>query len=404
MNILFIAQRIPYPANKGEKIRSFNQAKYLADIGHNVHVISPIEEASEVTYCQQLSQFERITCDYQNLSAKLPRLLLGLLKNESLSVANFYSKALQKKIDLALREKSFDAVVCTSSAVAKYIFHSATLKGLAHRPKLLTDFMDLDSDKWQQYADKSSFPMNLVYQREAKLISKYEQKIQQSFDACFFIADAEVNLFKKSVANANNVYTLGNGMNTEEFYPASTPPKNADPVFLFTGVMDYKPNIDAVLWFVEEIWSGILNQYPKARFIIAGMNPSNAVNELKKITGVEVTGFVDDILPCYHESDYFVAPFRLARGVQNKVLQAFACGLPVISTPMGAEGIDCQDNTDILIANNQHQFLSAIKKLENDSELKAQIKEKALTLINEHYSWQGKLQVLDDVLKQGADH
>jgi len=240
--------------------------------------------------------------------------------------------------------------------------------------------------------------MRLIYQREAKLIGQYERAIQQSFDACFFIADAEVNLFKKKAMDANNVHVLGNGMNTKEFYPAGTPPKNEAPVFLFTGVMDYKPNVDAVIWFVEEIWSGILNQYPKARFIIAGMNPNNAVQELTKITGVETTGFVDEILPYYHESDYFVAPFRLARGVQNKVLQAFACGLPVISTPMGAEGIDCEANKDILLANNQHEFLSAIGMLETDNELKAKIKQNALTLINEHYSWEGKLQVLDEIL------
>ena len=398
MNILFIAQRVPYPANKGEKIRSFNQIKYLADNGHNVHVISPIEDESEITYSEQLAEFDHISCDYQLLPAKLLRLLSGLLKNESLSVANFYSKALQKKIDETLTSITFDAVICTSSAVAKYVFQSNTLSSLPQKPQLLMDFMDLDSDKWQQYADKSSFPMRLIYQREAKLIGQYERAIQQSFDACFFIADAEVNLFKKKAMDANNVHVLGNGMNTKEFYPAGTPPKNEAPVFLFTGVMDYKPNVDAVIWFVEEIWSGILNQYPKARFIIAGMNPNNAVQELTKITGVETTGFVDEILPYYHESDYFVAPFRLARGVQNKVLQAFACGLPVISTPMGAEGIDCEANKDILLANNQHEFLSAIGMLETDNELKAKIKQNALTLINEHYSWEGKLQVLDEIL------
>ena len=386
MNILFIAQRVPYPANKGEKIRSFNQIKYLADIGHNVHVISPIEDKNEVLYSEQLAEFDRITCDYQILPAKLLRLLSGLLKNESLSVANFYSKALQPKIDDALQNMSFDAVICTSSAVAKYVFQSDVLSSLPKKPQLLMDFMDLDSDKWQQYADKSSFPMRLIYQREAKLISQYERTIQQSFDACFFIADAEVNLFKKKASDANNVYVLGNGMNTKEFYPAENAPKNDAPVFLFTGVMDYKPNVDAVVWFVEEIWSGILNQYPKARFIIAGMNPNNAVQELTKITGVETTGFVDEILPYYHKSDYFVAPFRLARGVQNKVLQAFACGLPVISTPMGAEGIDCEENKDILLANNQHEFLSAIKMLEKDSEFKQQLSDNALTLIHEHYS------------------
>jgi len=127
LNILFIAQRVPYPANKGEKIRSFNQIKYLADNGHNVHVISPIEDESEITYSEQLAEFDHISCDYQLLPAKLLRLLSGLLKNESLSVANFYSKALQKKIDETLTSIPFDAVICTSSAVAKYVFQSNTL-------------------------------------------------------------------------------------------------------------------------------------------------------------------------------------------------------------------------------------------------------------------------------------
>ena len=130
---------------------------------------------------------------------------------------------------------------------------------------------------------------------------------------------------------------------------------------LFTGVMDYKPNIDAVVWFVDNVWQEILKEYPEARFIIAGMNPTSNVKGLEKISGIEVTGFVDDILPYYHQSDYFVAPFRLARGVQNKVLQGFACGLPVISTPMGAEGIDCTNDLDILIASTADEFLSCIK-------------------------------------------
>lgn len=402
MNILFIAQRIPFPANKGEKIRSFNQAKYLAEKGHNVHIISPMEDKEEACFAKQLSAYANITCSYSLLPHKGIRLFTGLLKNESLSVANFYSLSMQKLIDQTIRDKAFDAVLCTSSAVAKYLFQSASLKSLPERPKLLMDFMDLDSDKWQQYADNSRFPMKWVYQREAKLIAKYEQKIQQSFDACFFIADAEVSLFKRSASQIENVYTLGNGMNTEEFYPPETAPNNEAPVFLFTGVMDYKPNVDAVVWFAEEIWPGILNQYPQARFIIAGMNPSHSVQELTKLTGIETTGFVDDILPYYHQSDYFVAPFRLARGVQNKVLQAFACGLPVISTPMGAEGISCIDNKDILLANNQHEFITAIKKLETDEAFKKQVAKNALTLIQEHYSWEGKLQVLDDILHHSS--
>lgn len=400
MNILFIAQRIPYPANKGEKIRSFNQIKFLADMGHNIHVISPIENETEVEYCEQLAQFKNIHCEFKKLPAKSLRLLVGFFKNEAMSVANFYSNALQSTIDFALKAHHFDAVICTSSAVAKYVFASKTLNQLPKKPMLLMDFMDLDSDKWRQYADKASFLMRRVYQREAKLISQYELKIQKSFDACFFIADAEIDLFKQTTGDVDNIHLLGNGMNTKEFYPAPHPTNNQSPKFIFTGVMDYKPNVDAVVWFVEHIWKEVIKQHPDAEFIIAGMNPNSTVQNLKKYPGITITGFVDDILPYYHQADYFVAPFRLARGVQNKVLQAFACGLPVISTPMGAEGITCEVNKDILIANNTDEFLTAINSLESNSTLKASITENALKLIYDHYSWSGKLQKLDKELKK----
>lgn len=399
MNILFIAQRIPFPVNKGEKIRSFNQAKFLTDLGHHVHVISPIEDKSEVAYVEQLSRLNNFSCEYVHLKSKPLRLLSGVLKNESLSVANFHSSRLQNIIDNALAKQNFDAIICTSSAVAKYVFKSRVLSSIEKRPKLIMDYMDLDSDKWQQYADKSTLPMRLIYQREAKLIAKYELKIQQSFDACYFIADAEVNLFKQGAGNASNVHTLGNGLNTEEFYPTTVAPNNNAPKFIFTGVMDYKPNVDAVVWFVEKCWPNISKTYPKAEFIIAGMNPNTAVMNLKKYSGITITGFVDDILPYYHQADYFVAPFRLARGVQNKVLQAFACGLPVISTPMGAEGIDCVDGEHILLANTPDEFLQYINLLEKDEHLKQALKNNALTLIYNHYSWQGKLAPLQSFIE-----
>lgn len=408
MKILFIAQRIPYPANKGEKIRSFNQAKYLADLGHNIHIMSPIEDESEIAYCQQLAALDNFSCDYHLLPAKPLRLLTGLMKNESLSVANFYHTTLQKKIDNVLSTEAFDVVLCTSSAVAKYVFNSKVLATLAKKPKLLLDYMDLDSDKWQQYADKTAIPMKWVYQREAKLIARYELKVQQVFDAGFFIADAEVALFKKNaqqvLASSNNtmenIHTLGNGMNTQEFYPATKKPNNKAPVFIFTGVMDYKPNVDAVVWFVEECWPAILAELPQAEFIIAGMNPNTAVMNLQQYNGITITGFVDEILPYYHKADYFVAPFRLARGVQNKVLQAFACGLPVISTPMGAEGIECKDNQHILLADTPADFLTKVRQLETETTFKQQLIENALTLIQAEYSWQGKLSPLQVIIEE----
>ncbi|PKG81321.1 group 1 glycosyl transferase [Colwellia sp. 75C3] len=398
MNILFLAQRVPFPPNKGEKIRTFNQLKHLAEQKHKISVCAPLDQSEDVNYFKELADRYCENITNHALTVKPIRLLKGLLKGQALSVANFYVNELQNKFDCLLQQECFDVVICTSSAMAEYIYKSKSIQNLEKKPLLLMDFMDLDSDKWRQYAQTSNWPMKWIYQREARVLAKYEQQITHDFDTSFFIADAEVDLFNSRCSNAGKVLTMGNGMDTTAFVPAKAAPENEAPVFLFTGVMDYKPNVDAVVWFIETVWPSILAKYKKARFIIAGMNPSSAVNELTNITGIEVTGFVDDILPYYHQSDYFVAPFRLARGVQNKVLQAFACGLPVISTSMGAEGIDCVQDEHILIANNEVGFLSAVEKLENDQVFRTTIKKNALSLIHEHYSWQGKLQVLDDVL------
>ncbi len=400
MNILFLAQRVPFPPNKGEKIRTFNQLKHLAEQKHKISVCAPLEQHEDVNYFKELADKYCENITNHGLTVKPLRLLKGLLKGQALSVANFYVNELQNKFDCLLQQECFDVVICTSSAMAEYIYKSKSIQNLEKKPLLLMDFMDLDSDKWRQYAQTSNWPMKWIYQREARILANYEQQITHDFDTSFFIADAEVDLFNSRCNNVGKVLTMGNGMDTTAFVPAKTPPENEAPVFLFTGVMDYKPNIDAVVWFVETVWPSILTEYKKARFIIAGMNPSSAVNELTNITGIEVTGFVDDILPYYHQSDYFVAPFRLARGVQNKVLQAFACGLPVISTSMGAEGIDCTKDNDILIASTASEFLSCIKRLVSDSEFSEKIKANALSLIHRKYSWEGKLQILNETLRK----
>jgi sugar transferase (PEP-CTERM/EpsH1 system associated) len=397
VNILFLAHRVPFPPNKGEKIRTFNQLKYLHD-KHQVSICAPLEKDEDLSFFKTLSDEYCHNVSYSSLPNKPVRLIKGLMTGKALSVANFYSNDLQIKLDHLLLKLEFDAVICTSSAMAEYIYKSKSLQVLTKKPLLLMDFMDLDSDKWRQYAEASRWPMKWIYQREAKVLADYEKKVTHDFDSSFFIADAEVELFQSRVNSSGKVLTMGNGMDTDSFVPAVSPPTNEAPVLLFTGVMDYKPNIDSVVWFVENIWQKILKEYPKARFIIAGMNPTSHVKNLQKISGIEVTGFVDDILPYYHQSDYFVAPFRIARGVQNKVLQGFACGLPVISTPMGAEGIDCTKDIDILIASTADEFLSCIKHLDCDADFREMIKANALKLIHERYSWEGKLQVLDDVL------
>lgn len=401
MNILYLSQRIPFPANKGEKIRTFNQIQFLQDQGHSISVFSPQESPDDVVFCTQLNDIAGINSELFEIRPKWLRLFTGLTNGKSLSEANFFSAKLKTRLEQEIVTGQYDAIVCTSSAMAAYLLNSKVLAACSNKPKLLVDFMDLDSDKWLQYAQSSNWPISWLYNREAKQVKTLELAAKELFDVTYLISNQEVELFERIAGNREKVEVLGNGLNTEEFYPAKNKTSTADsePVFIFTGVMDYKPNVDAVVWFVNDCWKAIKADWPNAKFIIAGMNPSSEVETLGQDSSIEVTGFVDDILPYYHQADYFVAPFRIARGVQNKVLQAFACGLPVISTPMGAEGIDCTEGKDILLANSPSEFVAAINELQKTSSMKQQIAESALSLIHNNYSWQSKLKPMLKVLR-----
>jgi polysaccharide biosynthesis protein PslH len=399
VNILILSHRVPFPPNKGEKIRTYHQLKYLSELGHDIHLFAPYESADELAHFDSLHASLCRTTNAAKLSFKLGRLLWGLLKGQALSVANFYTKTLQHQFDALISQTKVDAILCSASSMAEYVFNSSVLANLPTQPLLIMDFMDVDSDKWGQYAQQAGFPMSLVYAREQRYLANYERRIVEKFDACYLIADAEVQLFNREVVKSNKVQVMGNGLDRNAFYALRVKPSNAAPIFLFTGVMDYKPNEDAVIWFVQQCWPTIIQRHPKAKFVIAGMNPSADIKRLAHQTSIEVTGFVDDILPYYHQADIFVAPFRLARGVQNKVLQAFSCGLPVVTTPMGAEGINCRNEHDVLLATTPADFIQQIQRLLDEPSLAIAIGGNAEQLILEQYSWQGQIQPLVELLK-----
>jgi len=398
LKTLYISQRIPYPPNKGEKLRSFYQIKYLLENNHNIFLCCPYTTDDELELFKQFTDQYGVSTQQCKLGPKLLRHFSGIASHKALSISNFYSSRLQDIIDQLISQEAFHNIVCTSSSLAEYIFNSSTLPKLNNRPKLIMDFMDLDSDKWRQYSESSTFPMKWIYKRESILLTRYEKKIYRFFDICFFVSKAEVDLFCQNNECTEKPLAIGNGIENESFTPAIHPPENDGPVFIFTGVMDYKPNIDSILWFTNNVWPKITIKYPESRLIIAGMNPTPGILALTKVKGIEVTGFVDDILPYYHQSDFFIAPLRIARGVQNKVLQAFSCGLPVISTSMGAEGIDYTDGKNILIADTPDAFFDSIEKLIENKILYQSLKDNALQLIKNHYSWDVKLATLGKIL------
>lgn len=399
MRILFITQRVPYPPNKGEKLRTYHQIKHLLAKGHYITVASPIADAQEEHYAQALSAKLGVEVICAPLKTSVFAYCGALFKGTALSEAKFYSSLLQQRIQEALETQQYSAIICTASSLAQYIWQIPMLDTLKMSSLKVMDFMDLDSDKWAQYAEKAPWPMRWVYSREAQKVQQLERKIVEQFDSSFFISPKEVELFLNQYPHHNqySIHAIGNGIDTEYFSPKPISEHSSLNTYLFVGVMDYKPNIDAVLWFCEYVWPSILRRNPQAKFVVAGMSPSKVILDLAKQPSIQVTGFVDDILPYFHEADVFVAPFLIARGVQNKVLQAMACGLPVITSALGAEGIDAVHHQELLIADNVSQYLALIEQLD-DPDYYQTVANAAIAKIHSHYSWDGQLRLLEEIV------
>lgn len=395
LRICVVAQRVPYPPNKGEKLRTFHQIERLVQLGYQVEVLALMETQQDEKDAKALSTTLNIPVSTFPLPAKANRYVTALLKGLPLSVGAFYSHPLKKAIKKRMTS-AVDVMLFSASSLGYYVLNSSN--NIDAAPYLVMDFMDVDSSKWQQYAQAASIPMKWVYSRESKKIRHLESQINREFLQTFLIAEEEVALFRRTVSDSKPVKVLGNGLDFDAFYPRKENGALRKNNFLFTGVMDYKPNVDAVCWFVNLCWPQIKARIPDATFTIAGMNPSSQVQVLTKHDGVEVTGFVDDILPYFHRAAAFVAPFRIARGVQNKVLQAAACKLPIISTSMGAEGIRFADSDTLFIADQAEAFsarcLDAVKK----PELAEQKAQRAYDAILKEYSWQQQLKPLEDLL------
>lgn len=410
MRILVLAHRVPYPPNKGEKIRTYHQIEYLRSFGHQILVYAVLHEKEDRVHASALATKLDVEVLVGTMRFRFLRLLIGLFTAQTLSVCNFRVARLQRRFDACIAQDMPDAILCTGSAMASYVFGNPILQDeTAVKPTLIMDFMDLDSDKWDQYRRHGRIPMSLLYRRESWLLSRYEKKINAHFSKCLFVSQNEVDLFlAQKPVEPQRVLVVGNGVDMEAFHPAITEqmpteaplPARSTPEMVFTGVMNYLPNEDAVCWFVENVWPPLRKRWPDARFTIAGMSPSERVSRLARIPGVEVTGEVDSVLPFFHRANVFVAPFRMARGLQNKVLQAFAAGVPVVTSASGAEGIECVNGEHLLVAETADEFLQAIDRLINEPALYRSIRESALALVRERYSWQSRNRALLSCLPQ----
>ena len=401
--LLFLAHRLPYPPNKGDKIRSWHMLQYLSR-HFRVHLGCFIDDDDDWQHAKTVAALCAST-HFIGLrrGAARWRAMQALLSRQAMSVHYYRDARLRQWVDGLLAGGKVHHALAFSGPMAQYIDGSA---GRAlHR---VIDFVDVDSDKWRQYGDSKPWPMSLLYRREAQLLLQYERHIAQQFTAASFVSPAEAALFRQCAPMARRkTGHVNNGVDTAYFAPMPAQPGLYPPgvqALVFTGAMDYWPNIDAVQWFVRHVWPALRRQFPQLQFYIVGSAPVPAVTALARVAGVVVTGKVPDIRPYLAGAALAVAPLRIARGVQNKVLEAMAMGKIVLATPQALEGITAQPGLELLLARDDAEFIHhATRMLRNARSGAAEGRGAAMgaaarQLVLQDYDWERNLRSLGAML------
>ena len=399
-NLLFLSQRIPYPPNKGDKIRALKILEYLRQ-SYDIHLGCLVDDPAD---WEQRDIMGAMCADsyFAPLDRKRAKLtcLRGLITGAPLSVEFFRHAGLAGWVSGVLERVKPDVIFVYSSNMAPYILDRSSLGA-----RRIVDLVDVDSEKWRAYGEAARGPMRWIYRREWRLISALERRIAEACDASIFVSADEARLFAQLVPEAvARIHAISNGVDPVYFdparnYAAAFDPGLGDPnpaEFVFTGTMDYAPNVDAVVWFARDILPVIRQTLPQARFHIVGHSPTDSVRRLAETAGVFVTGRVADVRPYIAHATAVVAPMRIARGIQNKVLEGMAMGRPVVVTPDALEGIEAIPGTEIIVAPDAAGFAAGCLRAAGPQGAAIGIAGRRRVLAD--YVWAERLRGLDALL------
>ncbi len=390
--LLYLCHRIPYPPNKGDKIRSFHLLKHLSR-NHRVFLGGFIDAVEDLEYTTKLGEWCEDTY-FLRLHPRLAKLksFTGFLTNRALTLPYYYDARMARWIKSVISSERVDTVLIYSSAMAQYVLGHEFVS-----TQRILDLVDVDSDKWRQYSGKKTWPMSWVYRREADKLFEFERHAAAQLDHSFFVSSKEADLFKQlAPETAYKVGFFNNGVDIEAFSPESdlpSPYPDECQAITFTGAMDYWPNEDAVVWFADEVFPGIRKKHPQAQFYIVGSNPTEQVMSLDFRDGIVVTGFVADIRPYIKHAATIVAPMRIARGIQNKVLEGMAMAKQVVVTSMGLEGIAAKDESEIWIADDVSGFINRIDSILSQGD--STIGDAARNRVCQDFTWGQSLPKVD---------
>lgn len=351
--LLFLAHRIPYPPEKGEKIRAWHMLDHLAD-RWDVDAGFLVDELADVQHLPAVEQRCASLCwrPAMRRMSVAARALLRARPGMPLTLGWFHDPGLAAWVRAGIGARRWDAAFVYSSAMAPYVMGSVAAGAI---PVRVLDLVDVDSEKWRAYATGARGPMRHVWAREARTLLQFERRAAREFDRTILVSAEEARRFAElAPESAARIDHVDNGVDLSRFDPDKPwkcpYPAGAPPAIVFTGSMSYRPNVEAVIWFAERVMPQLASRGVQAAFHIVGANPAPAVQALADLPNVQVTGAVAEVQPYLAHAAVAVAPLLIARGIQNKVLEAMAMGRPVVASPQAFEGVRAVAGRDLIVA------------------------------------------------------
>ena len=396
--ILFLSHRVPWPPNRGDKIRSHHILRKLMEYAP-VHLACFADDAAEAREESDIRASLASVQIVRRSKAVWRAGIEAIATGKPVSLTSFENAEFRRYVRNILKTRPIDCIFVFSGQMAQFV--PADYSG-----RMVMDFADVDSAKFESYADAGSGPMAWINRREGKLLRAFERQVGMIADYSLFVSAAEAQLFReRSGLDDRKVKAVGNGIDLDFYDPdkaSAVTGHKGGPLIIFTGQMDYRPNVEAVVSFSGTAMPEILKHYPDAQFAIVGRAPTAEVSRLDGMNGTIVTGSVDDICCWLKAADIVVAPLRIARGIQNKVLEAMAMGKPVVASAAAAQGIEAVDGKHFYVADDPHHEARLVCALLSDPEKAKAIGDNARMLIFAAYSWETQLADIAELCGIGA--
>jgi sugar transferase (PEP-CTERM/EpsH1 system associated) len=387
--VLYVVHRIPYPPDKGDRIRAFHLLKHLARAAA-VHLACLADEPVQPDAVRALQEIcERVAVIRLGGPSRSLRALGSLALAGTVTEGAFHSPTLRATLRDWGRDTRFAACLASASSMAPYL----RLPELREVPAVV-DLVDVDSQKWLDYAAAGRGARAWLYRTEAERLRRLEQELSSWARAVTVVSDAEAAIYR-SFCPKGPVHVVTNGVDLDYFRPV---PAAIEPHCVFVGALDYRPNVDAVCWFSAEVWPEVRRRRPEARLVLVGRRPAAVVRRLASLPGVRVVGPVPDVRPYLARAALAVAPLRIARGVQNKVLEALAMGKTAVISPQCLAGLRLKPGAHVLVATSAAQWVEAVLSLLDDKALRDRLGAAGRRHVEEHNRWERCLEPFGDLL------